>query len=658
MGGVDAPEVHFPADQQRIRAKCFHRKGKFIPFEWEAIEQSIPARFEQITSRYPDRLAVRMGNQALSYDELNQGANRIAYEIQGRQGKRQVPVVLLMDHGIQMIAAILGVLKSGNSYVPFETTYPQARLASMLEDVQASLIVTNTQQEKLACALATEHTSVLNMDHIAVSGFSANPAVRVSPEALAYILYTSGSTGQPKGVYQNHRNVLHMVMRYTNNYHVCPDDRIALLRSFGTNGGVLHTFGALFNGASVFPFDLKRSGVNELSRWLSQEEITLCSMGPTTFRQLAVFLRGDASFPELRALNLSGEPAYRRDIEMGLEHFSKDCVFVNTWGATEASSATQYFMDRETEISRSVVPVGYAVPDMMISVCDENGQEVGANQIGEIRVSSRYLSLGYWRRPDLTRERFSSSPQGGDTRIYHTGDLGYMLPDRCLVHLGRQDFQVKVRGFRVEIAEVEGGLLEVDNVQEAIVIVREDQPDNQRLVAYIVPRSHPAPTNTELRRALAKTLPVHMIPSAFVVLDKLPCLPSGKIDRSALPEPGTARPALETPFVAPHLPIEEELVKVWAEVLHLDQVGIHDNFFEMGGHSLLAMQILSIINKTFHSDLPVQMFFEAPTVAEMAAAITRHLAAVTDPDIVALLLEEIEASSQEKIHPELAAEHR
>ncbi len=288
MFSPPAAEVDLPTDQERIRAKCFHPTGKFVPFEREAIEQSIQARFEEMVLRYPDRLAVKLDRQALTYEELNLQANRIAHEILTRRGEGQEPVVLLMDHGIQMIVAIIGALKAGKSYVPLDPTYPPGRLAAMLQDVQTSLIVTNIQQYRLACALATEGISVLNVGDIPDTALSSNPAFKISPDALTYILYTSGSTGQPKGVYQNHRNVLHTVMRYTYNYHVCPQDRIALLRSFGTVGGMLHTFGALLNGASVLPFDLKQLGVSRLADWLSQEEITLCSMGPTTFRQLAV----------------------------------------------------------------------------------------------------------------------------------------------------------------------------------------------------------------------------------------------------------------------------------------------------------------------------------------------------------------------------------
>lgn len=639
-------EVKLPPDQQRIRANCYHPTGKFISFPKEAIEQSITARFEQIARLYRDRIAVRMGTRSITYDKLNLDANRIAHTILAQQNEHKAPVALLLDYGTPVITALLGVLKTGRAYVPLDPMYPQAQLTSMLNHAQARLIITNSRLYSLARSLGNS-ASILNLDEIGEHIPQAYPTGAISPDTVAYVLYTSGSTGKPKGVFQNHRNVLHAVMRYTNNYHVCTEDHIALLRSFSTNGGVHHTLGALLNGAVLFPFDLKQSGVNELARWLSQEAITLCAMSPSTFRHFAGIVRNRAAFSALRMLNLSSEPVYRRDIELGREHFSPNCIFVNTFGATEASSLQQYFMDRQTQIPSNNVPVGYSTQDMEVVLQDESGQEVGENEIGEIIVTSRYLSLGYWNNPEVTRSKFSPSPQGDGTRSYHTGDLGYMLSDGCLIHLGRKDFQMKLRGYRIDIAEIEGALLEVNNVKEAVVMVREDRDGDQRLVAYVVPTRYPFPTGSALRRALAKTLPDHTIPSVFVMLDALPVLPSGKLNRQAFPAPDTSRPVLDTPFVGPRTPIETELVKIWAEVLDLGQVGIHDHFLELGGHSLLARQILSRVITTFCIDLPGQILFEAPTVAEMAVLIVQHMAGQADPDDVARLLAEVEALSEE-----------
>ena len=648
-----ALEAKLPPDQQRIREKCFHPTGAFIPFQKEAIQQPIPARFEQMVRQYPHRLAVKTNYQAVTYDELNRQANRIAHAILAQCGEGQETIGLLLNHGIAMVAAVLGVLKTGEIYVPLDPTYPLARLTTILEDVQPSLIITDQAYCSLACTLAKNGMPVLNLDSISDCFTTASPSLDFCPDRLANILYTSGSTGQPKGVLQNHQNILHVVMRYTNSYHVCKEDRIALLSSFSTTGGWIHPFGALLNGAAIFPFDLKKEGLSNLALWLRDEEITLCTVNPSAFRHFAAFLQGGEYFPAVRVLSFSGEPVYRRDIEIGRDHFSPSCVFVNTLGTTEASWARQCIMDRQTEILRNTVPLGYALPDVGVALCDENGVQVGMNHIGEIIVSSPYLSPGYWRRPDLSEAKFSS-PRGGDTRRYRTGDLGYMMPDGCLFYLGRKDHQVKVRGYRIEIAEIEGVLLEVDNVKQAVVILREDRQGDQRLVAYVVPFSLPVPTSSALRRAAAERLPDYMIPSVFVMLEALPFLPSGKLDRQALPTPNSIRPSLDAPFVAPRTPIEAKLIKIWSDVLQLQQVGIYDNFAELGGHSLLATQILSRVVMTFGVDLPVRILMEAPTVAEMAVLLAQHQGAQADPDTLARLLAEVEELSEEQARCHLA----
>ena len=275
---------------------------------------------------------------------------------------------------------------------------------------------------------------------------------------------------------------------------------------------------------------------------------------------------------------------------------------------------------------------------MEILLLDEDGQAVRPDDIGEIAIRSRYLSPGYWRRPDLTAAAFRSDPAGGPERIYRTGDLGRRLPDGCLVHLGRKDFQVKIRGFRVEVAEVEGALLSLPTVQEAVVVAREDRPGDRRLVAYLVPTARPAPTVTALRQALAASVPDYMVPAAYVMLDALPKTPGGKVDRRALPPPGRTRPALDQPLVAPRTPVEATVGAIWQEVLGLDEVGMHDNFFDLGGHSLAASQVIARVTETFHVDLPVRVLFEAPTVNGLALAVVQGLMQNVGADEIARLL--------------------
>jgi hypothetical protein len=288
------------------------------------------------------------------------------------------------------------------------------------------------------------------------------------------------------------------------------------------------------------------------------------------------------------------------------------------FGSTETGIFRHYFINKDRQITDNNVPVGYAVEDMEILLLNEDGHEVGCQQVGEIAVKSRYLSLGYWGRPNLTQATFHPNPDGGDDRIYRTGDLGCLQPDGCLVHLGRKDLQVKIRGHRVEVEEIERILLEMDMVKEAVVMARQDPSGSKHLVAFLVPNGQPAPTVATLRRLLVEALPDSMIPSAFVMLDAMPLTANGKVDRQALSVPDHARAALESAYVAPRTPVEKVLTEIWAEVLGLEQVGIYDNFFELGGHSLLATQVLSRLHGAFQVELSLRSLFEAPTVANLA----------------------------------------
>jgi acyl-coenzyme A synthetase/AMP-(fatty) acid ligase/acyl carrier protein len=293
-------------------------------------------------------------------------------------------------------------------------------------------------------------------------------------------------------------------------------------------------------------------------------------------------------------------------------------------GSTETLDIRYHCIAHDWHSSDDKIPGGYALPDKEVLLLDETGREVGADQIGEIAVRSKYLALGYWRRPDLTQAAFIHDPRGGDERLYLMGDLGVMRPDGCLIHMGRKDFQVKIRGYRVEVAEIEEALLAIDSIKAAVVHARADDAGEQRLVAYVVPAAGVAPTVSELRRALTQTLPDYMMPSAFVFLETLPLSPTGKIDRRALPAPNHARPALNAPYVAPRTPTESDLARIWAEVLELEQVGVHDDFLDLGGDSLLATRILSRVIQTFRVELSIQALLAAPTVAQMAELIVPH----------------------------------
>ncbi len=611
-------EVPPPAAARRVRPT-----NSFAEFKLGEIEQSIPDRFEKQVAEYPDRVAVKSRYQELTYDALNQIANRVARAVLAQRGKGEEPIALLLEQGAPLIAAILGVLKAGKIYVPLDPSFPRARLTYMLEDSQAALILTNNKNLAMAEEFARRSLPPINIDEFDTSARDENPGLSISPDALAYILYTSGSTGRPKGVVQKHRNLLHEIMNYTNEARICADDRLSLLRSCSFAGAMRDVFGALLNGAGLYPWYIKDEGLADLPGWLIEQQVTIYRSSVTAFRHFINALTGREEFPRIRLVYLAGESVYKSDVELYKKHFSPDCILVNGLGCSESFTFRWYFIDKETPIINSNVPAGYEIDGMETRLIDEAGKEVGPDEIGEIAVKSRYLSPGYWQRPDLTQAAFFPDPSGGGERTYRTGDLGRMLSDGCLVHLGRKDFQVKIRGYRVEIGEIEMTLLEHGKVREAAVVARDDKFGGKRLVAYVVPHQEQAFTVSELHRFLQEKLPEYMLPSAFVMLDALPLTPSRKVDRRALPEPEPVRPELENPFVAPRTVLEEGLAALWAKILGLERVGIHDDFFDLGGQSLLAIRLFLEIEKELGRRLPVVTLFQGPTIAQLADVLQR-----------------------------------
>ena len=658
MSNLTANSTRLPPGQQAIRDKCFHPTGTFVEFAKEEVEQSIPERFEKIACLYPDRIAIKTKQKTITYAELNQVSNRIAQAILDNCGEGNHPVAILMEHGDSVLVAILAALKAGKIYVPLDPSYPPERLRFMLHDAEAKLILTDQRNLALSAEIIAPDCQVMNGEEIKTDVETNRILPQATPDALAYILYTSGSTGRPKGVFDNHRNVLHGTLRFTNGIHICAEDRLTLTNSCSSSASVRRIFPALLNGASLFPFSVRQEGIEELFRLVIREQITYVSLG--RIRDLVRALDRTRQFNSIRLASFGGEITHKRDVEICRKLFPPQCI-VGMWlSSTETGNVTQFLIDRETRISGDILPIGYPAEDMQVMLLDDAGQPAADGETGEIAVKSSYLSLGYWRRPDLTRARFLPDPGGGTERVYLTGDLARREPDGCLFHRGRKDDQVKVRGYRVETAEVEAALLKVGGVKKAFVTARELASGNRALVAYMMTEPRSAPTATELRRTLAETLPEHMIPSLFVVRDQLPLTPTGKIDRASLPVPGRDRPNLNTAYVAPTTPMEAALSYIWSEVLSLDQVGIHDSFFDLGGHSLMAAQVVSRVVRKFQLEVPCQALFQTFTVAEMATVIRAHQGKRLGEKEIKRVLNEIEALSDEEARHLVyhEAEHR
>jgi amino acid adenylation domain-containing protein len=605
-----------------VRQDVSSRIGSvFVKFRTQDVEQSISARFQEQVHSHPSRVAVKTRTESLTYEALDRRANRIAHMLLDRCGNQPQPVGVLLDQGTSLVAAILGVLISRNFYVPIAPPPPNpgpgdASLAGrVLDDAQAHLIVTDGRNLAFAKE-ATRTVGIVNIDEVD-SGLSAeDPGRPVTPDDLAYLFYTSGSTGRPKGVADTHRNVLHNIMRYTNSLRICSSDRLTLLQSSSSSGSVSSLFGALLNGATVLPFDLRKEGAGRVTQWMREERVTIYHSTPAVFRLLT---HDAVPLPDLRLIRLEGDQASSRDVDIYRKHFSDSCVLVNGLGATECGLVRQYFVGKDTSVGDGVLPIGHPVEDMDIVLLDEDGKDVGTDCLGEIAVRSRYLSPGYWRRPDLTARAFTADPRSVGCFMYRTGDLGLMCSDGRLEHRGRRDLRRKVRGQWVDTVEVESALLGLGGIAQAVAQIREDEGGDTRLVAYLVGDGTRVMTVRDIRRGLAVRVPDALIPTAYIFLESLPLTRAGKIDRRALAAVGIGSESqADISSVDPLTDLEGRLAVIWSEVLNVTPVGLDDDFFDLGGDSILATRLINRLRAQLGVDLPLSVVFEHPTIEAFA----------------------------------------
>ena len=631
------------------------RSRSFVEFRKDEIQQSIPSRFAQQVRRFPHHIAVQTRTAQITYDELDRFSNRIARVVLEKCEAKTAPIALLFEPGPSMVAAILGVLKSGRFFLPLDPASPPARTAAILKGSLVAHLLTDAKHRVTTAQLAFPASQVIDVDDL-------DPQVADSPcdqlayaESLACVLYTSGSAGEPKGVLHTHRNFLHSIREHTNSMGLDSEDRVSLLASYCHLAGMTSTWRALLNGGTLCAFNLRGEGWGELPRWLNAEAITIYQSVPTLFRQWAQALTGSIRFPKLRIIHLGGEPVTIHDVELYKEYMSEDCVLVHNLGSTEVPTFRQYFINKETPIIGNVVPVGYPVEEKAVILLDESGRELGFDQIGEIVIKSRYIALGYWQKPEVTRSAFSFDPGGGDERFFRTGDLGRVRPDGCLEHLGRKDRQVKIRGIRIEPAEVEAILAKHPSVRQAVVKAYEEAPGQKELVAYVVSASDGKPSSAVLREYLRGLLPAQMVPTAFVALNRIPVTTNGKVDRRALPPPEVHVRQSEVQFIAPSTFLEKTIVRTWEEVLGVPGIGVLDRFLDLGGNSLKAMQIITRLQNALDEVLPLESLFNMATVKEQAAAIEQQLPARTSGVENTALIAELEAMSDEEAERQLAA---
>ena len=592
----------------------------FVEFLVAECDQPIHHRFERQAILCSDAPAVRLLSGNISYAELNNAANRAARMLLANAATDARPIALMLDQGYDSILWVLAILKAGLCYAPLDQRLPGPSLRAIIDDLAPGALIAATRYQDAGRSLAAGRFPVIVADTARDRFASENLDQPVTTDSIAYVFYTSGSTGAPKGVADSHRNLLHNIMRYTNSLKFAPGDIMSLVQHPRFSGTVSSLFGALLNGAAIAPFDLQAEGLQTISQWLRLARVTVFHAVPSIFRQLS---DRATKFPDIRLIRLEGDRASALDIAHFRENFRDDCTLVNGLGATECGLVRQFFIGKGTSVAATEpIPIGYPVPDMALWIVDGRGQALPFGSAGEIVVESRYLATGYWRNPVLTAERFVVLPEG--TRRYRTGDLGRMSEDGCLTHLGRVDQRIRIAGEFVAAADIEKLLLEVPGISQAVVRDFVDQAGERKLCAYLVADIEANTTIAHLRECLSERIAEQLVPSAFVFLDALPLTNDLKIDYQRLPEPGRQRPPLPNGYVTPRNAFEQELVQIWQVVLDIRPIGIHDNFFDLGGHSMLAARLFVEIEKTIGRNLPLPTIYQAPTIEQLAGILRQE----------------------------------
>jgi len=616
---------------------------------------------EEAAAHAGQALAVVAGDARLTYAQLHERANRLARYLQKRGVSRGTLVGLHVDQSVDVLVGLLGILKAGGAYVPIDPEYPQERIELILQDTRAPLLLTTSE---LSTRLAGHDARAVCVDveRDVIEGESAVPVPpAATSEDLAYVIYTSGSTGRPKGVPITHRNLVHSTSARTM-YYRDPVERYLLLSSFGFDSSVAGIFWTLCQGGTLIlaPEGIQRDP-DRIVALVEREAATHLLCLPTLY-SLLLAAAGSGRLASLRTVIVAGE-ACPADLVRTHKDMLPQATLFNEYGPTEGTVWSTVYNCQLHE-SDAPVPIGRPIPNVQVFILDRRSALAPIGVPGELYIGGAGVADGYLNRPDLTAEKFVASPfarpnagalrSHTEERLYRTGDLARYLPDGNIEFLGRIDQQVKIRGYRVELGEIEAVLARHPDVRQSVVAARED-PSGKRLVAYVVPVDRKAPAVDTLRQFLAASVPDFMVPSSFVFLEELPLNANGKVDRQALPEPGRDRPELARMYAAPRNAVEEVLAGLWASVLDLDRVGIHDNFFDLGGHSILVTRMVGQLRNTLREDVALRAVFETPTIAGLAETL------LGDPDRrariekVAELLVQIDGLAEDQVERMLNA---
>jgi amino acid adenylation domain-containing protein len=606
-------------------------------------------RFESQVDKNPDAIGLIYENKSLTYRQLNRCANHVARYLRSNGVGPEVMVGLCMERGFNLIIGLLGILKAGGAYVPLDPEYPNDRLAFIINDAQTPVILT---QKNLESHLPKNSAKIICLDAWDLQLISddesndENASVDIQPHNLAYVIYTSGSTGKPKGVLVTHNNVARLFDSTEEWFHFTKTDTWTLFHSYAFDFSVWEIWGALFYGGRlvIVPFKVSRSP-KDFYKLLVKERITILNQIPSAFYQLmeAEEIVGPSNNLSLRFIIFGGEALELQKLHTWFKiHGDVKPQLINMFGITETTVHVTYRPVTLEDVKKQLGSmIGIPIPDLKIYVLDKYMQPLPIGIPGELYVGGSGVSRGYLKRPEITNQKFVKNPfdNKNNPKLYKTGDLVCLHPNLDLEYLGRIDFQVQIRGFRVELGEIETVLSSHDSIVQAVVILHEYNSEDKRLIAYIVVKDHTSISRSQIREYLKRTLPDYMIPHHIIKLDTLPTTPSGKLDRKNLPLP-EEKQQTDGSYMPPQSEVEKTIAEIWQELLHSDAVGIHDSFFDLGGHSLLLIKMLNKLQNQFGKEVTTNDFFRYPTIEMLAKYLTQEKATTRSFETTHKLIEQ------------------
>lgn len=598
--------------------------NNFVKFtdDYKSTNETIVSRFNKQVSFFGTNIAIIDGDNKYTYDELDLFTNTIANKLI-KESAQSKNVGLLIEHSYFSIAAIIATLKSGKAYIPLDIELPISRLAYILNETDCQILIVSEKTYDLASKIVIENSLNLKLLDISLLKSQLSNVIEydipITPNDIAYILYTSGSTGNPKGVYQSHLNVLHFIQVYTNNLHINNLDKLSLLPKYTFDASIMDIFGALLNGSTLLIYDLKEYGLENLVKWINKECVTILHTVPTLYRYIVNNIMEDKEVSSIRLVVLGGEAVYKEDFDKFKNKFKSGTIFINGYGPTESTVTTQNFMNHESEIHKTNIPIGHAVDNTTVKILKENGEIARIYEEGEITYFSEYLALGYYKNQEQTNKAFKKDPNGN--RYYCSGDIGKLLPNGQIEYTRRKDTQVKINGIRIELGEVEQMIQKIDSIERAIVVIANNSTKANKALLLAFMKTNKEVKNNSIRSYLIKYLPLYMIPTHFIRVDNFPLTPTGKIDRNKLVElyNDKCKNIENDTVIRTESDNEKKIKSLWAKILNIEpeEININSNFFEIGGNSLKIIELVKKLNELYPAYIisPVTLF-QYPTITD------------------------------------------